>query len=37
VLEDPTGKDTGLLVVNVRQTKESTSSSTEMPNGSRQA
>jgi hypothetical protein len=37
VLEAPTGKDTGLLVVNVRQTKESTSSSTEMPNGSRQA
>jgi len=37
VLEAPTGNDTGLLVVNVRQTRESTSWSTEMPKGSRQA
>ena len=37
VLEAPTGNDTGLLVVNVRQTRESTFCSTEMPNGSRQA
>jgi hypothetical protein len=36
VLEAPTGKDTGLLVVNVRQTRK-TFCSTEMPNGSRQA
>ena len=37
VLEAPTGNDTGLLVVNVRQTRESTSWSAEMPYGSRQA
>jgi hypothetical protein len=37
VLEAPTGNDTGLLVVNVRQTRESISWSAEMPNGSRQA
>jgi hypothetical protein len=37
VLEAPTGDDTGLLVVNVRQTRESTFWRTEMPNGSRQA
>jgi hypothetical protein len=37
VLEAPTGHDTGLLVVNVRQTKESTSRSAGTPNGSRQA
>jgi hypothetical protein len=37
VLEAPTGKDTGLLVVNVRQTRESTSWSAEMQSRSRQA
>jgi hypothetical protein len=37
VLEAPTGKDTGLLVVNVRQTRESTSWSAEMHSGSREA
>jgi hypothetical protein len=37
VLEAPTGKDTGLLVVNVRQTRESTSWRAEMPNGNQQA
>jgi hypothetical protein len=37
VLEAPTGHDTGLLVVNVRQTRESTSRSTETRNESRQA
>jgi hypothetical protein len=37
VLEAPTGNDTGLLVVNVRQTRESTFRSAEMRNGSRQA
>ena len=37
VLEAPTGKDTGLLVVNVRQTRESTFRRVEMPNGSQQA
>ena len=37
VLEAPTGKDTGLLVVNVRQTRVSTSWRAEMPNGNQQA
>src|SRR5215217_4523818 len=37
VLEAPTGNDTGLLVVNVRQTRESTFWRAEMPHGSRQA
>jgi hypothetical protein len=37
VLEAPTGHDTGLLVVNVRQTRESTSPSAETRNESRQA
>jgi hypothetical protein len=37
VLEAPTGKDTGLLVVNVRQTSESTFRRAEMPNGNQQA
>jgi hypothetical protein len=37
VLEAPIGNDTGLLVVNVRQTRESTFCSTEMFNGRRQA
>jgi DNA-binding PadR family transcriptional regulator len=37
VLEAPTGNDTGLLVVNVRQTRESTFRRVEMPNGSQQA
>jgi len=37
VLEAPTGKDTGLLVVNVRQTRESPSWSAEMQSGSREA
>jgi hypothetical protein len=37
VLEAPTGQDTGLLVVNVRQTIESTSRSAGTRNGSRQA
>jgi DNA-binding HxlR family transcriptional regulator len=37
VLEAPTGDDTGLLVVNVRQPRESTLWSAEMPNGSQQA
>jgi DNA-binding PadR family transcriptional regulator len=37
VLEAPTGKDTGLLVVNVRQTRESTLWRAEMPNGNQQA
>jgi hypothetical protein len=37
VLEAPTGNDTGLLVVNVRQTRENTSWRAEMPNGSLQA
>ncbi|HET6688009.1 MAG TPA: PAS domain-containing protein, partial [Rubrobacter sp.] len=37
VLEAPTGNDTGLLVVNVRQTRESTPWSAQMPNGSLQA
>lgn len=37
VLEAPTGNDTGLLVVNVRHTRESASWSAEMPSGSRQA
>jgi hypothetical protein len=37
VLEAPTGHDTGLLVVNVRQTKESTFPSAEMANGNQQA
>jgi hypothetical protein len=36
VLEAPTGNDTGLLVVNVRQTRESISWSAEMPNGNQQ-
>jgi DNA-binding HxlR family transcriptional regulator len=36
VLEAPTGHDTGLLVVNVRQTSESTFRSAEMPNGNQQ-
>ena len=36
VLEAPTGHDTGLLVVNVRQTRESTSHNAGTPNGSRQ-
>src|SRR5215204_3137764 len=35
-LEAPTGKDTGLLVVNVRQTRESPSWSAEMQSGSRE-
>ncbi len=37
VLEAPTGHDTGLLVVNVRQTRESTFRSAGTRNGSRQA
>ena len=37
VLEAPTGHDTGLLVVNVRQLRESTLHSAGTPNGSRQA
>ena len=37
VLEAPTGHDTGLLVVNVRQTRESTFHSAETRNGSRHA
>jgi hypothetical protein len=37
VLEAPTGHDTGLLVVNVRQTRESTFRSAEMLNGNQQA
>ncbi len=37
VLETPTGQDTGLLVVNVRQTRESTFWRAEMPNGNQQA
>jgi hypothetical protein len=37
VLEAPTGHDTGFLVVNVRQTRESTSRSAGTPNGSLQA
>jgi hypothetical protein len=37
VLEAPTGNDTGLLVVNVRQTRESSSWRAEMPNGNQQA
>lgn len=37
VLEAPTGNDTGLLVVNVRQTRESTFRRVEMPNGNQQA
>jgi hypothetical protein len=37
VLEAPTGNDTGLLVVNVRQTRESTSWSAEMHSGSRES
>jgi hypothetical protein len=37
VLEAPTGKDTGLLVVNVRQTRECTFWRAEMPNGNQQA
>lgn len=36
VLEAPTGHDTGLLVVNVRQTRESTFHSAGTRNGSRQ-
>ena len=36
VLEAPTGKDTGLLVVNVRQTRESTPWRAGMPNGNQQ-
>ncbi|MBA3702842.1 MAG: helix-turn-helix transcriptional regulator [Rubrobacteraceae bacterium] len=35
VLEAPTGEDTGLLVVNVRQTRKNASWSAERPNGSR--
>ena len=34
VLEAPTGKDTGLLVVNVRQPRKGAPGSPEMPNGS---
>jgi hypothetical protein len=37
VLEAPTGQDTGLLVVNVRQTREGTFWRAEMPNGNQQA
>ena len=37
VLEAPTDKDTGLLVVNVRQTREGTLWRAEMPNGNQQA
>jgi hypothetical protein len=37
VLEAPTGQDTGLLVVNVRQTRESTFWRAEMPYGNQQA
>jgi DNA-binding PadR family transcriptional regulator len=37
VLEAPTSSDTGLLVVNVRQARESTFRSAEMPNGNQQA
>jgi hypothetical protein len=37
VLEAPTGHDTGLLVVNVRQRKESTFWRAEMPDGNQQA
>ena len=37
VLEAPTSNDAGLLVVNVRHTRESASWSAEMQNGSRQA
>jgi hypothetical protein len=37
VLEAPTGNDTGLLVVNVRQTRESTFWRAEIPNGNQQA
>ncbi len=37
VLEAPTGHDTGLLVVNVRQRRESTYWRAEMPNGNQQA
>jgi hypothetical protein len=37
VLEAPTSSDTGLLVVNVRQRKESTFWRAEMPNGNKQA
>jgi hypothetical protein len=37
VLEAPTGDDTGLLVVNVRQTSESTYWRAEMPNGNQRA
>jgi hypothetical protein len=37
VLEAPTGNDTGLLVINVRQTRESTFRRVEMPNGNQQA
>jgi hypothetical protein len=37
VLEAPTGEDTGLLVVNVRQTRKSTFWCAEMPNGNQQA
>jgi DNA-binding PadR family transcriptional regulator len=37
VLEAPTGNDTGLLVVNVRQTRESTFWRAEMPDGNQQA
>jgi hypothetical protein len=37
VLEAPTGKDTGLLVVNVRQMREGIFWRAEMPNGNQQA
>jgi hypothetical protein len=37
VLEAPTSSDTGLLVVNVRQARESTFRSAGMPNGNQQA
>ena len=37
VLEAPTGNDTGLLVVNVRQTREGIFWRAEMPNGNQQA
>ena len=37
VLEAPTSSDTGLLVVNVRQRRESTFWRAEMPNGNQQA
>jgi hypothetical protein len=37
VLEAPTSSDTGLLVVNVRQMRESTFWRAEMPNGNQQA